>query len=101
VELGCTFQGASGVSGLTSLPAGRGKLDNTSPRETLNLPMSKISGIMWAVETCCVTGLGVSAVSGHMVLEWQLTTADNRRLVDDSSWYSLWLRTVGSLGLTR
>ena len=30
-----------------------------------------------------------------------LTTRDNRRLVDDISWYSLWLRTVGSLGLTR
>lgn len=30
-----------------------------------------------------------------------LTVADNRRLVDDISWWALWFRTVGSLGLTR
>ena len=29
------------------------------------------------------------------------TDDGNMRLVDDSSWYSLWFRTVGSLGLTR
>jgi len=96
----CTLQGASGVSGLTSLPAGSGKLDNASPSAILNLSMSKISGIIWAVGTCW-TKPGFSAVSGHISWEWQLTTAGNRRLVEDSSWYSLWLRTVGSLGSTR
>ena len=40
-----TFQGASGVSGLTSLPARSGKLDKASLSATLNLSASKISGI--------------------------------------------------------
>ena len=62
----CTFQGTSGVSGLTSLPAGSGKLDSASPSEMLNLSMSKISGTMWVVETCC-TGSGISAVFGYMI----------------------------------
>jgi len=45
-----TFQGASSVSGLTSLPARCGKLDNALLRATLNLSMSRISGTTWVIE---------------------------------------------------
>ena len=47
-----TLQGASCVSGLTNLPARRGKLDKALLNATLNLSTSKISGITWAVGTC-------------------------------------------------
>ena len=40
-------------------------------------------------------------VSGYVMWCGELTVHDRRRSVDDSSWYSLWLRTVGSLGFTR
>ena len=51
-----TLQGASGVSGRTILPARRGKLDKALPSATLNLSISKISGITWAVGTCSRAG---------------------------------------------
>jgi len=41
-----TFQGALGVSGLTSLSTGSGKLDNAPLSVTLNLSISRISGII-------------------------------------------------------
>lgn len=41
-----TIQGVFGVSGLTSLPARSGKLDNVSASAILNLSTSKSSGIM-------------------------------------------------------
>ena len=67
-ESGRTLQGASCVSGLTILPAMSGKLDNASLSAMLNLSISKISGIMWRVETCCA-GQKISAVSVHVVWE--------------------------------
>ena len=51
MKRGRTLHGASCVSGLTSRPAGRGKLDNAPLSAALNLSMSKISGITWAVGT--------------------------------------------------
>ena len=36
-----------------------------------------------------------------MVWVSSLTTDDTIRLFSDNPWYSLWLRTVGSLGLMR
>ena len=91
------FQGASGVFGLTSLPERRGKLDNDSPSVILNFSMSKISGTTWELGTYFRVSVGWDASSGS----GGLTAHDKRRLVDDTSWYSLWLRTVGSLGLMR
>lgn len=46
-----TIQGASGTFGLTNLPARCGKLDNALLSAALNFSISKISGIMCAVET--------------------------------------------------
>jgi len=71
------------VSGLTSLPAGSGKLDNASPSAMLNLSISKTSGIMCAVGTYSMAGGQRSFVD--IIRGWQLTAADNRRLFDDSS----------------
>jgi len=45
------FQGASGVFGLTSLPARRGKLDSALLSAALNLSISRISGTTWEVGT--------------------------------------------------
>jgi len=41
-----TAQGVFDVLGLTSLPAGSGKLDNASASAMLNLSISKSSGTM-------------------------------------------------------
>jgi len=54
--LASIYRLTSGVSGLTGLPAVCGKHDNAPLSATLNLSMSKISGIMWAVGTCSRAG---------------------------------------------
>ena len=51
-----TAQGASGVHGRTNLPARCGKLDSALLSATLNLSISNISGITWAVGTYPTTG---------------------------------------------
>jgi len=86
IKRGHTTQGVSGVSGLTSLPAMWGKLDNVSLSATLNLSMSKISGTTWEVGTYSVGSVklwGISSRSGGH------TAHDKRRSVDDISWYFL------------
>ena len=76
-----TFQGASGVSGLTSLPAMCGKLDNVLLSATLNLSISKISGTTWEVGTYSITRSQRSSRVSRLGVAGLLSTTRGGRLM--------------------